>query len=244
VRERIRIGPRPPADQLGPHSWQYRLGGFALVAAVLLGVVGFSCSSALFREKTLAEKMIEEQQRQAAKPPAPPPAPPRQEPPQPPPPAPPPWAERDPGNWQYLADMAEFDVKEGPWKFAKDGTTGNPEDRSPIKVGGFASPKGLGMHPNQETYAAAKYRLDRKALRFKAAGGVNDSSVVLFGPLVFEVWGDGRRLWQSERLTGGGQFRECLIDVADVEVLELRAVAVQFHSGLHAVWLEPRVLMK
>jgi hypothetical protein len=32
--------------------------------------------------------------------------------------------------------------------------------------------------------------------------------------------------------------------VADVEVLEFRPVAVGHHTGLHAVWLEPRVLFK
>ena len=89
-----------------------------------------------------------------------------------------------------------------------------------------------------------KYRLDRKARRFKSVGAVSDSSTILFSPLSFEVWGDGRRLWQSERITDGKQIRECSLDVSDVEVLELRAVAEGHHTGLHAVWLEPRVLMK
>jgi len=141
--------------------------------------------------------------------------------------------------------MPEFDAEVSkPWHFAKDGTTGEPGKGSPIKVGGFASPKGLGMHPPERAFASVKYRLDRKARRFQSVGAVNDSSLLLFSPLYFEVWGDGQRLWQSERITDRKQLRECSIDVSEVEVLELRAVAVGPHTGLHAVWLEPRVLMK
>src|SRR5204862_4992434 len=109
-------------------------------------------------------------------------APPAQpNPPPNPPPPPPAWAEREPGNWRYLADLAEFDASVSrPWSFAKDGTTGDPEKRSPIKVGGFASPKGLGMHPPERGYSTVKYRLGRKARRFKSAGAVSASSTILF----------------------------------------------------------------
>jgi len=139
--------------------------------------------------------------------------------------------------------MPEFGVKEGPWKFARDGTMGNPE-RSPIKVGGFPSPKGLAMHPNANDYAAAKYRLARKARQFKGVGALNDTCIVPHSPLLFEVWGDGKLLWQSGEITGRGQFRECAVNVEDVDELELRAIASGFNAELHAVWLEPRVLMK
>lgn len=250
LRETRRVGPRPPTDQLGPRTVWYRLGGFALVAAVVLGLTGFVASSTLFRERTAAEEMIAEQQRQiaaqqpaaAARQPAAPPGQPNPPAKQPPPPA---WARSEPGDWRYLADMPEFDaVVAAPWAFAKDGTTGDPEKRSPIRVGGFASPRGLGMHPPERGHASVKYRLDRRAERFKSVGAVSDSSTILFSPLAFEVWGDGRRLWESERITDGRQTRECVIDVSGVGVLELRAAAVGHHTGLHAVWLEPRVLMK
>jgi NPCBM/NEW2 domain len=214
-----------------------------------LSAIGFVAASTAFQQATPAQKQFEEQQRQqaAAQPapaivPAGPPVQPREE---LPPPKPPSWTEREPGDWRYLADMPEFDAVVGkPWTFAKDGTTGDPEKHSPIKVGGFASPKGLGMHPPEATFSKVKYKLDRKAQRFKSVGAVSDSSTLLFSPVYFEVWGDGQRLWQSERITQDKQIRECSIDVSDVDVLELRAVAVGHHTGLHAVWLEPRVLMK
>jgi hypothetical protein len=246
--ERNRIGPQPPKDQLGPQSRTYRLGGSVIAPVFLLWALSCCSISSLFPMPTLADRAIAEakakqlQQQQAAPAPAPPANPGH---PQPPPARPPAWAQAGPGNWRYLADLPEFDAAVGrPWTFAKDGTTGDPEKHSPIRVGGHPSPRGLGMHPPEAAHAVVKYRLDRTARRFQAAVAVSDSSTLLFSPLYFEVWGDGRRLWQSERITAGKQVRECAIDVGDVAVLELRAVAVGHHTGLHAVWLEPRVLMK
>jgi NPCBM/NEW2 domain len=225
-----RDDPHPLANQLGPETSMYRWGGSGLVVAVLLLAISFVSLSSQFGEKTPAQKSFEDQQRQAAE--------------EKKKKAGRNWADdREAGNWQYLADLPEFGVKEGPWKFAKDGTMGNPE-RSPIKVGGFPSPKGLAMLPNNHDFAAVKYRLDKKARTFKSVGAINDTAMIPNSPLVFEVWGDGKLLWQSERVTGKEQYRECRINVEDVEVLELRTVCLGFNGELHAVWLQPDVLMK
>src|SRR5262249_16566420 len=48
------------------------------------------------------------------------------------------------GPIEYLSDLPEFDVKIGPWPFAKNGDFGPPGAK--IKVNDVPSPHGLGMH--------------------------------------------------------------------------------------------------
>jgi hypothetical protein len=40
-----------------------------------------------------------------------------------------------------------------------------------------------------------------------------------------------------------GRPEECVVHVTDVEILELGVNATASHIALHAVWLEPRVLV-
>jgi hypothetical protein len=144
------------------------------------------------------------------------------------------------GPRAFLSDLAEFDVKLGPIPFAKKGAF---DSKTPIKVEGTPSPNGLGMHPPPSGYAAAKYRLGKQAVRFRAKGALNDGSSFTIGSCFFEVLGDGRSLWKSKTISKEKQVQECDIDVTGVEVLELRVVDPDIvNTGIWAVWFEPRVL--
>jgi hypothetical protein len=143
---------------------------------------------------------------------------------------------------EFLSDLQEFDVKAGPWGFAKNGNVGVIGHR--IKVQGVASPKGLGMFPPERNYAAVKYRLGRKAARFKAAAAVSDEVEAQHSAPVFEVLGDGRSLWRSAPVRGPRQPQECNLNVSGVDVLELRVHCDGSNFGVHAVWFEPRLLQK
>jgi hypothetical protein len=144
-------------------------------------------------------------------------------------------------SWEYLSDLQEFDVKSGPWPVSKNGDLGNPEHRT-IQVDGVQSPKGLSMHPPDGHYASVKYRPGKQASVFQAQVALNDSTTFVPAAAVFEVWGDGKRLWQSNPIKEPKRPQECRVDVAGVDVLELRVNATGSHFGLHAVWVEPRVL--
>ena len=140
----------------------------------------------------------------------------------------------------YLSDMDEFDVKAGPWTLGKNGDIGNGQQ---IVVNGNRSSKGLGMHPPDNGYSRVKYRLGKKAAVFKAGAALNDTANIVFHLATFEVWGDGKRLWKSDPVSKAKQpVQETSVDVSGVDVLELRVVAHGSHLGLHAVWIEPRVL--
>jgi hypothetical protein len=147
------------------------------------------------------------------------------------------------GPREYLSDLIEFDSRIGPWPLSKNGVIG-PENNA-IEVGGVRSLKGLGMvPPDKPGLAYAKYRLGKKAAVFKAAVALNDNAKIVRDQAVFEVFGDDKRLWQSAPVGKGTKPQECSVDVSGVDVLELRVTSTGSHFGLHAVWLEPRLLQK
>jgi S1-C subfamily serine protease len=142
----------------------------------------------------------------------------------------------------FLNDMQEFGVKNGPWQFSKYGLTGNPNSER-IHVGGKEYPKALGMHPpNAPEYAAAKFRLGKQAALFRARVALDDACGFVFDGAYFEVWGDGKKLWETQIIQKPKTVVNCEVKVTDVDVLELRVRAHQNHIGLHSVWLDPRIL--
>jgi hypothetical protein len=157
------------------------------------------------------------------------------------------------GPRRFLSDMEEFDVKSGELVFSKNGKivvgvdstrSGTRVREAGILVGGVLSPKGIGMPPPSNGTASAKYRLDREAAVFKAKAALNDGAEGFFGPAFFEVLGDGLTLWKSGPVQKRGDVKECTVDVTDVRILELRVTSPQFNHGLHAVWLDPRILRR
>lgn len=144
----------------------------------------------------------------------------------------------------YLADLKEFGVQAGgPWPFDNRGVLG---DGKAIRVNGSLSPRGLSMHPPMApAYASVRYRLGRQAALFRALAAINDTSNWCFSPATFTVFGDGRLLWQSEGLTHTRARRQsCEVNVTGVDVLELRVQCENGNPGVHAVWVEPRLLQK
>jgi hypothetical protein len=141
----------------------------------------------------------------------------------------------------YLADLQEFGVRAGPWPFSKNGTVA---DGKPIEVARVRSPKGLSMHPPwAPKYAAARYRLGRQAAVFRASVAINDTSNWCFSPAVFTILADGKPLWQSSWIAHNhAHSQECSVDVSGVDVLELRVHCINGNDGVHAVWVEPRLL--
>lgn len=144
----------------------------------------------------------------------------------------------------FLSDLEEFDVRSGPWSFSKNGQLGDPENKI-IQVNGYRSAKGLSMHPpDGGDYASACFRLGKQASLFRSEVALNDSTNLVVSAAVFEVWGDGKQLWQSKPVNQTRHSHRCRVDVSAVDVMELRVMSTGSHVGLHAVWYEPRLLEK
>lgn len=147
------------------------------------------------------------------------------------------------GAWDkvYLADLAEFDVKMGPWPFAKNGTTGHPDKPVPIEVAGVRYPKGLSVHPPQGGASSVKYALGGRAGTLVGACGFNEYEQPP-APVNFQILGDGRVLWETKPMKKWREAVPFRVDVRGVATLELRAHAAGFPIHSHAVWLDPHLL--
>jgi eukaryotic-like serine/threonine-protein kinase len=154
------------------------------------------------------------------------------------------------GPRRFLSELEPFDVTPGEWPI-KTGDTGNGQ---PIKVGGVLSPHGLGMHPpanlggppsGAPKCASVKYRLGKEAELFKATVAIDDTTKWCWSPATFTVLGDGKELWQSRFISHThARSQDCQVIVKGVDVLELRVHVANGNQGVHAVWVEPRVLQK
>jgi DNA-directed RNA polymerase subunit RPC12/RpoP len=134
----------------------------------------------------------------------------------------------------YLADMQEFGVQMGPWRFGK-GELGDGANTA-IKVKGEPALKGLSVHPRDRAATRVAYALGGRAVTLAGAAGLNDETLA---PVVFKVIGDGRELWKSEPTTRASGPAQFLVDVRGVQVLELRAITLGSHLNAHAVWVDP-----
>jgi hypothetical protein len=157
---------------------------------------------------------------------------------------------------QYLSDMEELCVSVSENRFGKKGNlgykAGNPSS-SRIRVTDKEFPNGLAMCPDSHAYAVVKYRLPRDADMFFFSVALNDSAGAPNAPpgvgaiptaLTFQVLGDGKLLWESRPLDRRGSYQSYMIDVIGVYILELRVDCPGPNVNAHAVWLEPRLLLK
>ncbi len=62
--------------------------------------------------------------------------------------------------------------------------------------------------------------------------------------LTFLVLGDGKVLWKSDLVDTARSVQDCKVDVGGIDVLELRVDCPGSGVNAHAVWLDPRVLLK
>ena len=141
----------------------------------------------------------------------------------------------------YLSDLKEFDWV-GVDTFFKNGycSTGV------IVVNGVKYPKGLGMHPRNNSDSSVKYRLDgwdTTALEAKVA--INDTAGGRTAtPLTFQVLGDGNIIWTSKPIQAIHQTQDCKASSRGVRLLELRVICAGSHDSAHAVWLDQYILSK
>jgi hypothetical protein len=86
---------------------------------------------------------------------------------------------------------------------------------------------------------------EKEAELFKATVAINDTTKWCWSPATFIVLGDGKELWRSKWISHNhAQKDDCQVLVKGVDVLELRVKVENGNEGVHAVWVEPRVLRK
>jgi hypothetical protein len=144
----------------------------------------------------------------------------------------------------YLSDLQEQAVGPFPftWSFGKNGEMHGSGAPPRFTVNDHVSKKGLCLHPPENAHTFVLYRIPRSEV-FQAMVGLADSSKEkLSGDAIFEVYGDGRRLWHSDPVNQRGDFQDCRVSVKSVRNLELRINPPEGpfgHDHCHAVWIDP-----
>ncbi len=110
-------------------------------------------------------------------------------------------------------------------------------DGHTLTLNGVTYAKGLGVHaPSQ-----ADFYLGGIATRFTAQVGIDDESGTN-GSVVFQVWADGVKLFDSGRMTGSSPTQTVDVDVTDRTVLRLVVTDAGDHKHSdHADWSDARI---
>lgn len=144
--------------------------------------------------------------------------------------------------YHYLSDMTATGTVQNGWgPMEQDSSNGEEgaNDGTTISIGGSLYNKGLGVHAESSiTYTLIAGEYDQ----FQAIIGVDDE-VGNNGSVVFEVWLNGSRTYQSATITGsqGGMTINIPID-SNVTELKLVVGAAGDGDGYdHANWAEARL---
>ncbi|BCJ48544.1 beta-galactosidase [Actinoplanes sp. NBRC 14428] len=144
-----------------------------------------------------------------------------------------------PPGWSWLSDRPYTPQTNGWGPAEKDRSNGEQEagDGGPITIAGTEYPKGLGVH------AASRITvpLDGGCSRLRAVVGVDDETGS-GGSVVFSVWLDGVRRYESAVLTGDSPATSVNVDLTGAATMELRVDDGGNGNGLdHADWAAARV---
>lgn len=114
-------------------------------------------------------------------------------------------------------------------------------DGKPLTIGGQVFAKGLGVHASSKFVAGLNYDLGRACTTFTASIGIDDE-VGDRGSVIFKVYGDGQKLYDSGVVRGRDAARRITVDVNNVKALKLAVTdAGDTMNFDHADWANPQV---
>jgi chitodextrinase len=139
----------------------------------------------------------------------------------------------------YLSDLSWSSATNGWGPVERDRSNGEQAggDGRPLTLNGTTYAKGLGVHSPSEI----TYNLGGTYSRFRADIGIDDE-VTSGGTVVFEVWADGQRLYQSGVLTSSSATVAVNVDVTGKQQLRLVVTNADGRgAGDHADWADARL---
>ncbi len=125
----------------------------------------------------------------------------------------------------------------GPIELNRSNGDEKAGDGQSLKIGTQTFAKGIGVHANSEL----KYALNGSCSTFSATVGI-DAEVGTKGSVIFQVFGDGKKLFDSGKLTGTSAAKPVSVPVAGVD--ELTLVVTDAGDGFeydHADWANAKL---
>ncbi|WP_083939126.1 NPCBM/NEW2 domain-containing protein [Deinococcus apachensis] len=114
-------------------------------------------------------------------------------------------------------------------------------DGKTLTLNGTRYAKGYGVHAPSELKYSLAGSDNAKCVRFKAQVGVDDE-VGSRGSVVFQVWGDGEKLYDSGVMTGASATKNVNVDLRGKKAI--RMVVTDAGNGKtadHADWINPTI---
>ena len=144
------------------------------------------------------------------------------------------------GDFDWLSDLNWNRATNGNGAVEKNSSAGEQRtgDGRQMRINGETFNKGLGVHANSELV----YNLNDDYKTFTAKVGLDDE-VNSSGSVVFQIWADGRKIFDSGRLTGRDGAKSVNVDVRDVDQLKLVVTdAGDGKSYDHANWADAKLI--
>ena len=138
----------------------------------------------------------------------------------------------------YLSDLTYTSATNGYGPIEKDKSNGDKAagDGKTLTIGGVTYPKGLGVHAN----STVVYTLTSACSTFSASVGVDDE-VGNNGNVIFQVFADGTKLYDSGVLTGADAAKAVNVNISGKTELKLFVDSNATPSNDHADWANAQV---
>ncbi len=135
----------------------------------------------------------------------------------------------------YLSDLAWLASTVTPYPIQADKDTGG----TPISLHGVIYPKGVGAH----AYSHIDYLLGGQATRFHSDIGVDDDACCNVASVIFQVWADNVKLYDSGIMGSSSATQTIDVDVTGRQTLSLVASngIANFYNQDHADWAGARI---
>jgi alpha-galactosidase len=139
----------------------------------------------------------------------------------------------------YLSDLVESYASNGWGPLEKDQNIGEKarDDGTTLMLDGVRYPKGLGTN----SPALVRYRLGKGCRELSAQIGIDDDTGDS-GSVVFQVWADGEKLFDSGVMTGATPSRRIHVDVTGRSELRLLVGEVDDYTLDRGDWADARLL--
>ncbi len=132
--------------------------------------------------------------------------------------------------WTYMAN------EQGPVERNSSNGGGGTGDGRTLTLNGVPYLRGFGAHAP----SALEFRLNGSCQTFTAEVGVDDE-VGTLGSVLFQVWGDGQKLYEGGVMTGETPTENVNVSIAGIRSLRLQIVSVDSTADDHADWANPRI---
>jgi alpha-galactosidase len=139
----------------------------------------------------------------------------------------------------YLSDLTWSYAANGWGPVERDQELGGDAegDGAPLTLGGVSYAKGLGTN----SPSLVRYRLGKACRELSAEIGIDDLTGDS-GSVVFQVWADGAKLFDSGVMYGSTPPRHISVDVSGRSELRLLVAEVEDFGLDHGNWADARLL--